>query len=285
MIAFEKYHGTGNDFIIINGFESSIQSRHELAKAICDRHFGIGADGLMIARPSRVADIKMEFYNADGSVATMCGNGLRCFTKYAYEQGLANKPAFMVETLAGVIPVTITKFQDHGQSQIRIRLAQPIFDLKQLPVDSDEEKIIDQPMMIDRRIMNLSIVSVGTLHCVIFVSSLKDFPVVKYGEMIEQLPLFPDRTNVNFVEIIDHNQIKVRTYERGVGPTLSCGTGAVASALLAHKLKEMDPQIHVETPGGGLLVEVSESGNYLTGPAVLIGKGYFNWIHETDKGD
>ena len=196
MIEFEKYHGTGNDFILLNGFEKAIDRPHELSRSICDRHFGIGADGLMIASPSDIADVKMDIYNADGSVATMCGNGLRCFTKYVYDQGMVNKPEFLVETLAGVIPVTITRLDERGQSQIRIRLAQPEFNIQALNVDSEENTIIDRPMLVDGRIMHLSILSVGTLHCVVFVSKLTEFPVIKYGRIIERLPLFPNRTNV-----------------------------------------------------------------------------------------
>lgn len=233
----------------------------------------------MIASPSDIADVKMDIYNADGSVATMCGNGLRCFTKYVYDQGMVIKPEFLVETLAGVIPVTITRLDERGQSQIRIRLAQPEFNIQALNVDSEENTIIDRPMLVDGRIMHLSILSVGTLHCVVFVSKLTEFPVIKYGRIIERLPLFPNRTNVNFVEVIGPDRINVRTYERGVGSTLSCGTGAAASAAVTHILKDMNTRIHVETLGGELLVEIEEEGIYLTGPAVFIGRGSFNWMN------
>jgi diaminopimelate epimerase len=280
MMYFEKYHGTGNDFIILNATDTVYENPSEIARAMCDRHFGVGADGLMFVLKSTICDVKMDFYNADGTVAPMCGNGIRCFTKYVYDQAIVNKPVFTVETLAGIMKVAVTRFEQGGISQVRVNMGKPIFNIQQMDVISQDERIMDHVIQIDDQVLPFSVVTMGTLHCVIFVKNLDQFDVEHYGQLIESHPMFPKKINVNFTEIIDQHHIKVRTYERGVGLTLSCGTGSAASAVVANRLKGLGPIIHVHVLGGTLMIEEELDGVYLNGPANLICNGYFNDVNE-----
>lgn len=278
MLYFEKYHGTGNDFIIVSG-EDLVEHPELLAKQICDRHFGVGADGLMIVQKSTQADVKMDFYNADGTTAPMCGNGIRCFTKYVYDHVYVNKPEFIVETKAGNIPVTVTKMDAQGISQIRVNLGKPQMDLNQWGVTNGMKQNIQLPIAVNDKVFLTSIITVGTLHAVIYVPNLASFDIAMYGEKIANHPLFDEGINVNFVEMIDEQNIKVRTYERGVGPTLSCGTGSAASAYIGCLLKGLANTIQVHLLGGKLLIEI-EKEIFLTGPASLICKGYYHFQKE-----
>lgn len=255
MIRFEKYHGTGNDFILI---EPPSTDASLVAKRLCDRHFGIGADGLMIPYPSDIADIRMEYYNSDGSPAPMCGNGLRCFVKYCLNHGYLPKGPVTVETLAGVIDV------DAQEDIISLNLNRPKFDL-------DENMVIDPDSVIIDGI-TLHTVFLGTLHAIVIQDKTMD--IRQLGEKLSYHPCFPQAINVNFIEVIDRSTIKVITHERGAGWTLSCGTGSAASAVIAHRLQLTDPDVTVEVQGGHLQVHVGEDV-ILSGPAVKIASGYF----------
>lgn len=279
MIEFIKYHGNGNDFLIINGVTQEVLNLRKLAKSLCHRQFGFGADGLIIFGKSDQVKFKMEIINADGSIANMCGNGLRCLAAYIVDEGLTEEKSFYIETRSGIRHVNVTK-----ERLVQIELKPAIFDVKDLNVRSDEKHIIDQPMLIHQQLIRFSVLKVDVLHCVVIVPSLSNFPVEAYGKHISELPLFPDRANVNFVEIVDNNLMKVRTYERGVGPTLACGTGVVASSVIAHKLKQMGNKIAVETLGGPLSVEITPDTLYLMGPVCRVGKGYFEWNLKESRG-
>ena len=258
MIQFEKYHGTGNDFIFVRDVNEDLSV---LAKRLCHRHFGIGADGLMIASPSDVADIKMTYYNSDGSHATMCGNGLRCFSQYVKDNQCVNKNHFLVETDAGILPVTI---EEDG---VRIRLNRerrnlfnsesliPMLDLK--PIKINEIEMIG--------------LFLGTLHAVVLVQDFDDIELL--GPQLTKDINFPNEINVNFVRVIDKNHIEVRTHERGAGWTLSCGTGVSASGVVTYALGLSESKVHVKTLGGELVVQCLEDGIELKGPAEWIARG------------
>jgi diaminopimelate epimerase len=255
MIRFEKYHGTGNDFILIEpqSIDSSI-----IAKRLCDRHFGIGADGIMIPYPSKVADIKMEYFNSDGSPAPMCGNGLRCFVRYCLNHGVLQKGPVTVETLAGIIDVNA---QDE---LISLNLGQPLLDLDSDYVIDNDEVIIDE--------LKLHTLFLGTLHAIVIVDESMNFR--NLGEKLSYHPRFPQAINVNFVQVVDRNTIKVTTHERGAGWTLSCGTGSAASAFMTNLLDLTDDEVTVLVPGGELSVYCNEDV-ILTGPAIKIASGVF----------
>lgn len=255
MIRFEKYHGTGNDFILIQPqpLDSSL-----LAKRLCDRHFGIGADGIMIPHPSEIADIKMEYINSDGTPAPMCGNGLRCFVRYCLNHGLLAKGPLTVETMAGVIDV---EAQDEA---ISLNLGRPILDL-------DSDYVIDNHEVIIEGI-TLHTLFLGTLHAVIIVDDTID--IHSFGEKLSYHPRFPQAINVNFVKVIDRETIRVTTNERGAGWTLSCGTGSAASAYVTRLLDLTEDEVTVFVAGGELRVDCKEDV-ILTGPAIKIASGIF----------
>jgi diaminopimelate epimerase len=255
MITFEKYHGTGNDFILIQPQSMDVQV---LARKLCDRHFGIGADGIMIPHPSNIADIKLEYLNSDGSPAPMCGNGLRCFVRYCLNHGLLQKGLITVETLAGIIDVDV---QD---DLISLNLGQPLLDLDSEYVIDNDEVIIDG--------LTLHTLFLGTLHAVVIIDD--SINIHSLGEKLSYHPRFPQAINVNFVEIINRNTIKVTTHERGAGWTLSCGTGSAASAYITHLLDLTDHEVTVLVSGGALHIRCQDDV-ILSGPAVKIASGLF----------
>lgn len=271
MIYFEKYHGTGNDFIIINGIDHEIKDHSGLAKSVCHRRFGIGADGLIVVYQSNEADIKMVYYNSDGTEAPMCGNGIRCFSRYVYDHQIVKKNQFNVETQAGLMEIKVNPDEDY--LSVTVNLGEPSFDLSEMDVLTDDDKWIDKSLEMEGTKMNHNIVTLGTLHDVIFVDCLDTFDFDAYGPLIEKHHLFPKYINVNFTEVIDENTIRVKTHERGAGPTLSCGTGSSSAAYMYHILNKINRRITVHVPGGTLHVEVKDNQVYLEGPAVKICHG------------
>ncbi len=264
MLKFEKYHGTGNDFIIFEnsqGFDPS-----KLAQNVCNRHFGIGSDGIMLVERSDIADVKMVFYNADGSIAPMCGNGVRCFAKYVHDHNIVSDNEFNVETLAGIMKVKL-KNDEKQITQVTINLGYPNFD----------NVAGEVTLEVDETPFDLSTLTMGTLHSVIFTKDLDALDIDKYGKAIESHSLFPLKINVNFVEVIDASNIKVSTFERGVGRTLSCGTGSAASAVVSNLKSFTGKKINVHVPGGTLIIEAKDEGMFMTGPAELICKGEYNY--------
>jgi diaminopimelate epimerase len=255
MIKFEKYHGTGNDFILVQ--PQSVDSRL-LAQRLCDRHFGIGADGIMIPYPSEVADIRMEYFNSDGTPAPMCGNGLRCFVRYCINHGILQKGPVTVETLAGIIDV------DAQNELISINLGQPFLDLDSEFVIDHDEVIIDG--------LTLHTLFLGTLHAIVIVDELQD--IQPLGNKLSYHARFPQAINVNFVQVMDRKTIKVTTHERGAGWTLSCGTGSAASAYITNLLDLTDDEVTVLVPGGELSVSCQDDV-ILSGPAIKIASGIF----------
>ncbi|ERM92379.1 MULTISPECIES: diaminopimelate epimerase [Caldanaerobacter] len=268
---FTKMHGLGNDFIVIEAVEGVDYS--ELAVKLCDRHFGIGADGLLVVEPSHIADIKMRIFNADGSEAEMCGNGSRCFAKYVYEKGIVSKQKMTVETLAGVIMPEL--FVENGKvKSVKVYMGSPIFESSKIPVKSEKQKFIDEPVKIDGKTYRLSSVRVGVPHTILFVSSFEESFMKELGPKIEKSSLFPEGTNVDFVKVEDEENISVRTWERGVGLTLACGSGASASAVVSSLLGRTRRSVNVHFKAGVLLVEWKEDNSiYLSGEVEEVFRG------------
>ena len=274
MLRFEKYEGTGNDFIIFEMSELEGLQYPLLAQKVCDRRFGIGADGMIVVSPSTVASIQMIFYNADGSLATMCGNGIRCFAKYVYDHQLVDTKVFTVETLAGIFNVEIIE-NEEVTSQVCVNMGRPNYFDSSVPTLESGEPFINQVIEIDKVPYTVSSLFMGTIHTVLFVEEIDEFEVVRLGSAIENHPLYPMKTNVNFCKIIDSNHLDVVTWEKGVGMTLACGTGSVACAFLSQKLYNCEKKIVVQVKGGELVMELVGDEMYMTGPTTFICKGEY----------
>ena len=270
MFFFTKMQATGNDFVILNYLEEKLEYSHKLlAEFLCNRHFGVGADGTLIIEKSNVADFKMRIFNQDGSEAEMCGNGIRCFAKYIYEKGLIHKNEFEIETLAGIKKIEL-EVEGNSVVQITVDMGEAVFDFEKIPVISllaqNKEKI-----NIDR--YELYPVSLGNPHAVYFVHNLEELDLKEIGSKIENYKNFPNKTNVEFVQVINENLIKVRVWERGVGETLACGTGACAAAIISNKYKSTNSELTVELPGGKLKTKYENGEIKLIGTAEIVFEG------------
>jgi diaminopimelate epimerase len=260
---FVKMHGLGNDFVIIDGRDRVIQNPGELSRRVCDRHTGVGADGLIIIYPSDRADIRMAIFNSDGSEAQMCGNGLRCFARHVYQQGMVKSESFSVETLAGIMEPRIV-LDDKGRfSAVAVNMGRPVFEPAEIPVLWNEDRFIEVPVDMEDRVYDISAVLMGVPHAVVFVKDLESTDVSGIGSRIENHPLFPRKTNVNFVQPIDNETIAVRTWERGAGSTLACGTGSCAAAVVAGFLGKTGKKVRVRLKLGELLITWNEDGRVI----------------------
>jgi len=276
-INFTKLEGLGNDFIIIEDLAATVQQPSLLAQRLCDRHFGVGADGLIFVKPSQEGDFFMDFYNADGSQAEMCGNGIRCFAKYIYEHGLKTKPELKIATRAGLKLVELFVVGGKVKS-CRVNMGEPILTAAKVPVKCSESQFINQQINLGKRYIRVTCLSMGNPHCVVFVPSgvqVRDFPVASLGPSIEKLNIFPQKTNVEFVEVVSPSKLLVRVWERGVGETLACGTGACASLVAAYLNGLSGREAEVKLPGGSLKIAWQETDNcvYLEGPATEVFQG------------
>ncbi len=255
---FVKMHGLGNDFVIIDGRDRVIQNPGELSRRVCDRHTGVGADGLIVIYPSDRADIRMAIFNSDGSEAQMCGNGLRCFARHVYQQGMVKSESFSVETLAGIMEPRIV-LDDKGRfSAVAVNMGRPVFEPAEIPVIWNEDRFIEVPVDMEDRVYDISAVLMGVPHAVVFVEDLESTDVRGIGSRIENHPLFPQKTNVNFVQLIDNETIAVRTWERGAGSTLACGTGSCAATVVAAFLGKTCKKVRVRLKLGELLITWNE---------------------------
>jgi diaminopimelate epimerase len=265
-------HGLGNDYIVIDNREQKISDikAPELAKTLCERHFSIGADGLLLLQSSNVANVKMRILNSDGSEAEMCGNGIRCFSKYCYENGFVTVPIFKVETLSGTKDVSLT-IEDHEVTSVKVDMNSPKFERSDIPMKG-QGTCIDQLLEVNGQTFRVTCLSLGNPHCIIFVDDVATFPVDSIGPMIEEHDVFPRRTNVEFVQVLNSNEIKVRVWERGCGETLACGTGTCASVAAAHLLGKVGEKVAVHVLGGDLQVDVGET-IFLIGSAEKVFEG------------
>jgi diaminopimelate epimerase len=272
MMQFWKMHGLGNDFIVIDNRDGKVGETEaiELARKLCDRHFSVGADGLLLLSNSSVAEVRMRIFNADGSEAEMCGNGVRCFAKYCYENGIVKKNEFTVETLAGPKQVWLTVRNGVVQT-VRVDMGTAEWERSKIPMFG-EGTCINCDLRVEGENYRVTCLSMGNPHCVVFVENVEKFPVEYVGPIIENHEAFPQKTNVEFVQLLKGDEIKVRVWERGCGETLACGTGACASAVAAHRVANTAPRVKVHLTGGILEVSVA-SHVYMSGPAEKVFEG------------
>ncbi|MEE9296238.1 MAG: diaminopimelate epimerase [Phycisphaerae bacterium] len=273
---FTKMHGTGNDYIFVNCLEERVDDAPAVARAVSDRHFGVGADGLILIHPSQCAAVRMEMYNADGSRAQMCGNGIRCVAKYAYERGLTADKSFLIETDDGV-KVAECSVSGRKVTKVRIDMGVPRFGPSEIPVTLDGDAVIDVPVEVHGRSLRMTCVSMGNPHAVFFVDSFEDIALEEDGSAIEGHSLFPERVNVHFVEIEGRHRVGLLTWERGSGRTLACGTGAAAVCAAGARTGRTGRSVTVRAQGGELELEWADDNHvYMTGPAVEVFRG--TWL-------
>ncbi len=272
---FTKMQGCGNDYVYINGFVYEIDQPEELSKKVSDRHFGVGSDGLILINPSNEADFKMNIYNADGSEAKMCGNGIRCVGKYVYDKEMTNKKIVTVETLSGIKTLFLSVNDEDKVESVRVNVGKPSLTPAEIPVQSDKEQVLDEAIKVRGKKFKMTCVSMGNPHCVVFVDDVDDLDIEKYGPEFENNELFPDRINTEFVQIVDKNHIKMRVWERGSGETMACGTGASASVVASYLNELTENEVYVELLGGTLYIEydTNEDSVYMTGPAEISFEG------------
>ena len=272
---FTKMHGAGNDYVYVNCFEETVANPRDVAIQVSNRNFGIGSDGLILIMPSDKADVAMRMFNSDGSESEMCGNGIRCVAKYAYDHGIVSKKEITAETGAGILTLHLVPGSDGKIAKVRVNMGPPRLTRGEIPMTGDAAaRVIAEPLIIQDRTFRITCASMGNPHCVIFVDDADNFPVSTYGPLIETHELFPRRTNVEFVQIISRTEVRQRTWERGAGETLACGTGssAVTAACVLNGLTEKRLLNHLS--GGDLEMEWAEDGNiYMTGPAVEVFSG------------
>lgn len=273
MIKFTKMHGLGNDYVYMDAIHQKIDNKSELARFVSNRHFGIGADGLILICKSDIADFKMKMFNQDGSEAEMCGNGIRCVGKFVYDKGLTNKKTLKIETLAGIKILKLNV--DKGKvDTVEVDMGEPILSPEKIPVLSKEKIAKNLKIKSCDKIFYFTCVSMGNPHAITIVENVEKFDVKKYGENIEINKIFPNKTNVEFVEIIDKEHIKMRVWERGTGETLACGTGACATAVACNLNNLTSRHVFIKLLGGILEIEWKEDNHvYMTGPAVTVFEG------------
>ena len=276
MLLFSKMQGTGNDFIIINCLNQFFNyNLNILSKFLCNRNFGIGADGVIYIFQSSIADYKMRIFNSDGSEAEMCGNGIRCLGKYLYEKNITLKTELKIETLAGIKDIELN-FQNKSVFGVRVKMGKPIFDSEKIPVFLPKTVQNSEPCEVSIKLDNteykFSLVSIGNPHAVCFVKDLNKINIFKFGPKVENYKYFPTKTNVEFVQIIDRNNIKIKVWERGAGNTISCGTGACASVACGVKHDFIDKNVTAILDGGKLHINYIDD-IFMSGPAEFVFEG------------
>ncbi|WFR56069.1 diaminopimelate epimerase [Anaerocolumna sp. AGMB13025] len=274
---FTKMQGCGNDYVYVNCLKEKVENPPEVAIIVSDRHFGIGSDGLILIKPSDQADFLMDMYNADGSKSNMCGNGIRCVAKYVYDYGLADKQQISIETGAGIKYLDL-KVEDSKVIEVTVNMGSPITKAKMIPVVSEKDEVIAMPVTIGDRAYEMTCVSMGNPHSVVFVEDTKTVDIEKVGPLFEHHSMFPERTNTEFIHVIDRNTIDMRVWERGSGETLACGTGACASAYACILNGLTEDSVMVRLLGGELKIRYDREKNtiFMTGPAVTVFDGEIN---------
>jgi len=272
---FTKMQGAGNDYVYVNGFEERVENPEQLAVRVSNRNFGIGSDGLILILPSEKADVRMRMFNADGSESEMCGNGIRCVAKYAYDHGLVMKREITAETGAGILTLQLFAGSRDKVEKVRVNMGAPRLSRPEIPMlGSEAARVVAEPLTILDTTFRITCVSMGNPHCIIFVDDVESIQADKYGPLIENHGLFPRRTNVEFVQIISPAEVRQRTWERGAGETLACGTGASAVCVAGVLNGVTGKKILNHLAGGDLELEWAEDGNvYMTGPAVEVFSG------------
>lgn len=271
---FTKMHGIGNDYVYVNCFEESVKNLAEVSKFVSNRHFGIGSDGLILISPSAIADFRMSIYNADGSQAEMCGNGIRCVAKYVYDYGLTDKTEISVETLAGIKYLRL-QVENGKVASVEVNMGAPILEPKEIPVAVEESPVVNVPVEVKGKIYHMTCVSMGNPHAIIFMNNVKDLDIAAIGPYFENHTVFPKRTNTEFVEVLDRNTVNMRVWERGSDETLACGTGACATTVACILNDKTENEVTVHLLGGDLKIRWDREANqvYMTGPATVVFDG------------
>lgn len=272
---FTKMHGLGNDYIYFCCLEKEINNPSELAIRLSDRHFGVGGDGIVLILPSEVADFRMRMFNADGSEGEMCGNATRCIGKYVYEKGHTNKKEITLETLGGIKYLKLN-VKDNKVVEVEVNMGKAILNAKEIPVITNSDKVINEEIKVGNKSYNITTVSMGNPHCVVYMKDIDNLNLQEIGPLFENNAIFPQRINTEFVEVIDEKTVKMRVWERGSGETYACGTGAcaVAVASVLNNYCKVDEEITVKLLGGDLKIKYCSDGIvYMVGPAEFVFEG------------
>ena len=271
---FTKMLGCGNDYVYVNCFEETIDNPSEVARFVSDRHFGIGSDGMILICPSEIADFRMAMYNLDGSEGKMCGNGVRCIAKYVYDHQLTDKTRISLETLGGIKYLDLN-IKDGKVETVKVEMGEPILTPADIPVNLSGDTIINEPVEVEGSIWNITCISMGNPHAVVFVDDTKSLNLEKIGPAFEKHPIFPEQVNTEFVHVIDRKTVDMRVWERGSGETFACGTGACATAMACILIEKTDDEVLVHLVGGDLLIQYDRKTNHIimTGPATEVFSG------------
>ena len=272
---FTKMHGCGNDYVYVDCTNGMIENPGEISRKVSHRHFGIGSDGLILICSSDVADFRMAMYNADGSEGAMCGNGIRCVAKYVYDKGLTDKKNLSIETKSGIKKLELT-VENGKVSLVKVNMGAPILKSKDIPVAVDTDKCIDADINVDGKVYKVTCVSMGNPHAVTFIDEdVNKFPLDKIGPKFENHPMFPDRVNTEFVQVLNRHEVNMRVWERGSGETLACGTGTCATVVACVLNGLTEDEITVHLLGGDILVKYDRDNDtvWMTGPAAIAFEG------------
>ena len=272
---FTKMHGAGNDYVYVNCFAEAVENPADVAIKVSNRNFGIGSDGLILIMPTDKADVRMRMFNSDGSESEMCGNGIRCVAKYAYDHGIVTKTEITAETGAGILTLQLFPNAENKVERVRVNMGPPRLSREEIPMNGTPiAQVVAEELTVLDKTFKITCVSMGNPHCIIYVDDVDNFPVATYGPLIENHQLFPRRTNVEFIQIISRTEVKQRTWERGAGETLACGTGASAVCVAGVLNNVTDRKILNHLAGGDLELEWVESGPvFMTGPATEVFNG------------
>lgn len=271
---FTKMHGCGNDYVYVNGFTEKVADKPKAVVALSDRHFGIGSDGVIFINPSQQADFEMEMYNADGTRAEMCGNGIRCVGKYVYDHGMTDKTSITVESFGKVKYLDLT-VENGKVVKVKVNMGKPELTAKDVPVVSVHEQVIDEEIIVKEKSYRMTCVSMGNPHAVVFMDDVEHLAIEEIGPYFENHERFPNRTNTEFVQVIDDRHVKMRVWERGTGETLACGTGCCATAVACVLNRLTGAHVTVQVLGGEIEIYWDQKENlvYMTGPAVTVFEG------------
>lgn len=273
---FTKMQGIGNDYVYVDCFQETVNNPSAVAKFVSDRHFGIGSDGLILVKPSDVADCEMDMYNLDGSQGAMCGNGIRCVAKFAYDKGIVHKKNISVATKSGIKYLELT-VRNNKVSSVKVNMGSPILNAKTIPVVSEKEQVINEPLIVNGKTYHITAVSMGNPHAIVYMDDVENLDIAEIGPAFENHINFPDRINTEFVKVIDRHTLQMRVWERGSGETLACGTGACAVAVAStlNGLVDEDVPVTVKLLGGDLEILWNRQENlvYMTGPATTVFEG------------
>lgn len=273
---FTKMEGAGNDYVYVNCFEEAVENPNRVSEIVADRHFGIGGDGLILICPSEVADAKMRMFNADGSEGKMCGNGIRCVGKFVYDNNIATKNPLTIETLSGIKTIEIVEESNKKANLLKVNMGAPILNAKDIPTRFNSEKVIDEKLVVDGDEFNVTCVSMGNPHCIVFTNeNVWEMDLKNIGSKFEKHNIFPESVNTEFINVIDKTHLDFRVWERGSGETLACGTGVCASVVAAclNGFCEKNTDVEVKVLGGTLIANYTGETVFMTGPARTVFSG------------